>query len=239
MAIRSLFQQGEHTVTSTGTVNDLSINDCGFVRLNNASDLTLTGLVAGVPGQVVCLVSVGAGNVFLSHDTGSSSVNRLLNVVTSGPTPLAAGLGLAIYQYDGTTQRWRLIQHEQGAPLTPAYSAGNFTASGTMAWTVASGDVSAYTYYIKGRLLFFNFQFDTTSITAPLSNQCRVAIPGGYTTTTATQGYCFILDNNNYKSGRFYIGSSTQVFMEIVPLANYLAATNTTYFGLQGQITIT
>jgi hypothetical protein len=83
------------TTTSTGSQNDfdpgLSFGDIQ-IRCNNATDLTLTGLKAGYNGQKITFVSIGAGNVLFSHQSGSSTAgNRFINTVTVGVTPLAAG----------------------------------------------------------------------------------------------------------------------------------------------------
>lgn len=237
MAIRSLFQQGIHTITSTGTQDNVSINDCGMVRLNNASDLTITGFAAGQPGQLLTLYSVGAGNVYLApENTGSSEANRLITFLQVGNTPLAAGKGLATLQYDGTSARWRLLTHEQGAAISQPYSAGDFTASGTMTWTVASGDVGGYSYYIRGRTLFFTAQFDTTSVTAPLSTQLRFTVPGNFVINQATQGFAFVIDNGTFTTGRWYSGGAGVLYITVEKTsgANWQASVNTTYMAMEG-----
>lgn len=113
-----LHTQGEFTTTSTGTVNDLNFSNALLIRCNNATDLTLTGLVAGKAGQIVTIISAGAGNVLLAHqNAGSTASNRLLNTITAYNTVLVAGMGTAVYRYDDTTDRWRLISHTHGTSL--------------------------------------------------------------------------------------------------------------------------
>lgn len=138
----------EITTTSTGNIDDFAIGTAPvtLLRMNNASDATLRGLVAGVGGQIVIIESVGAGNVFLAHqNAGSSAANRLINTVTAASTPLAAGKGKATYVYDATTQRWRMSEHEQGGFI-----------SYTTAWTgtgsnpaLGNGTLSA-SYQVSG-----------------------------------------------------------------------------------------
>jgi hypothetical protein len=57
------------TTTSTGTVNDFALTSTTaplvILRCNNATDLTITGFVAGTAGQRVIVQAVGAGNVLL------------------------------------------------------------------------------------------------------------------------------------------------------------------------------
>lgn len=168
--------------TTTGNIDNLDFSGADLIRMNNASDATIRGLVAGTPGQTVTIVSIGAGNVLLAHqNTNSTAANRLLNYATSADTPLAAGSGTAVYRYDGTTQRWRLIQHEQGAWITQPFNAGDFTASGLMTWTVDSGDVTTFRYILRNKTLAFTFYLLNTTVGGTASNVLRIKIPGGFT----------------------------------------------------------
>lgn len=182
---------GDTDVTSTGNIDDLDVKGFSLVRMNNASDATIRGIRAGYPGQIITFVSVGAGNVFFAHqNSGSSAANRLINFVTSGNTPLAAGVGTAVYQYDASTARWRLIDHNQGKPITVTFSAGDFTGSGSMTWDVASGDILVDVYEIKGRMLFLQFGYNTTTVGGTASSELRKTFPNGY--TCAARGVCTI-----------------------------------------------
>jgi hypothetical protein len=117
------------TTTSTGTQNDVVLTSLSatsqLLRCNNASQLTITGIGAPTnPGTRLTIVSVGAGDVLLSHQSLSSGATaRLINTGTAVATPLSAGTGTATYVYDGTTQRWRLLVADQGAPIafTPTW----------------------------------------------------------------------------------------------------------------------
>ena len=158
------FTAGSHTVTTTGNLDDLDFGNASVIRMNNASLATIRGLKAGLDGQELTIVSIGAGQVNLSHqDTGDgTAANRLINFVTSGVTPLAAGVGTATYRYDATTSRWRLTRHEQGAPIAVPYNSGDFTStSGT--WTVESGDDLAYSYFLVGRQLTVGLTLNATT----------------------------------------------------------------------------
>ena len=109
----------EFTVTTTGNIDDLDFSNAATIRMNNASLATIRGLKAGVAGQHVTIVSIGAGEVDFAHqNAGSAAANRLINTVTSGVTPLVPGVGTAIYEYDATTGQWRLVSHTQGGWLT-------------------------------------------------------------------------------------------------------------------------
>lgn len=224
----------EVSVTSTGNIDDLNIGTAPFVllRMNNATEATIRGMIPGTPRQRVMVVSVGAGHVFTAHqDTNEgTAARRIINWVTSGRTPLAAGSGVAMYQYDDTTDRWRLVAHEQGAWITPAFSAGDYTASGSMTWTVDSGDVSVNAYRVSGKTLTRAFGIITTTVGGTPSNELRSANPNGYTAAgrvfnggvmndngTAANGY---LDTKSAGNGYvgFFLNSG----------ANWQAATNNT-----------
>jgi hypothetical protein len=127
---------------------------------------------------------VGAGNVFFSHQTTSTATNQLTNTATSGATPLAAGSGWARYVYDGTAAKWRLVGHEQGGWVTPTFSAADYTANGSMTWTVDAGDVSLLRYRLSGKTLEVLFTLTATSVGGTLNTDLDCTIPGGFTATT-------------------------------------------------------
>ncbi len=137
----------EVTKTTTGNIDDLDFSNATLIRMNNATDATIRGLAPGVGGQIVIIVSVGAGNVFLAHqNAGSTAADRLINFVTSGNTPLAAGVGMAAYEYDATTARWRLIAHDQGAFIS---FTGAFAFGGAAVGITYSSQFAGY--YVRGR----------------------------------------------------------------------------------------
>lgn len=154
------------TTTSTGTVNDFALTaGVSLLRVNNATLLTLTGLSAGVDGQRVDLVSIGAGQVDINNqNAGSTAANRVINSVT-GTISLAAGVGRATIEYDLTTARWRVLQHEQGAWITPTFAAGDFTAA-TGTWTVSSGNVQRHAFILRGRTVTEYLEVAGTSVSA-------------------------------------------------------------------------
>ena len=169
--------------SSTGTVSNLAISGANIFYLDNATDLTLTGLVAGVDGQQVTLVSRGAGNVFLTHQATSTAANQLFNQITSGLTPLVANKGNATYEYDASISRWRLIAHKMGGFISSAFAAGDFTANGSMTWTVAAGDVTFDRYTIIDTMLFWQFRYSTTTVGGTPNTELYKSYPSGYSST--------------------------------------------------------
>ena len=190
------------TITSTGTQNDLAVTAARYLllRVNNASLVTITGMSAGTDGDVIDMVSIGAGRVDLTHQGGgSTAAQRLINFATVGLTQLAAGSGTARFVYDGTTARWRLVEHEQGAWITPTFAAGDYT-SATGSWTVASGDVLAHKYWLKGRTLtYINQVSDSTVGTTPSTLQ--IAIPASHTAVGRATAIGWAIDNGATREG--------------------------------------
>ena len=230
-----------YTVTSTGTQNDFSITSSGVeadvLRLNNASDLTLTGIAAPAtptkPGKVLILRSIGAGNVLLKHENaGSSAANRLINLATSADTPLAAGKGWAAYFYDSTSARWRMFAHDQGGFLTATFAAGNFTGSGTMTWTVASGDRGSG-YWLRGNKVHYTFIVSTTTVGGSLSTTLRIggAEWGGFLVAGVGvyRRLAVCLDNLTADPNVYAVHTSTTVLGLSKLSGNWSASTDQTY----------
>lgn len=176
------------TITLTGAQNDIALTaGCSFLRCNNATLLSATGFSAGFDGQILEVVSVGAGNVSVAHQSGSSSAaNRTINIATSGASFLGAGYGVMTFVYDGTSSRWRMIFLDQGAPIDVAYTAGDYT-SDTGTWTVDSGDLIAYNYLLRGRMLTLVLGINNSTVTGTPA-RLQVLLPNGYTIGHTSQG---------------------------------------------------
>jgi hypothetical protein len=224
----SLANPTQATSTLTGTQNDFNFSGVSCLRLNNATDLTITGFLAGVPGQVLEIVSVGAGNVFLSHQSaGSAAANRLINTVTVGNTPLAGGIGTAVYVYDGTTARWRLLFHNQGLSITPTFAAGNFTGNGLMTVTVDAGDLDRYSYYVTGGMLTFACQIRTFTTGGTPNTNVNIALPGGFNLLDDMGGNCIVVNNGGtFEQGRLVFTSVTNVAIQRAGAANWANGVN-------------
>jgi hypothetical protein len=225
-----------YIVTTTGNIDNLDFRGAAVLIMNNASDATIRGLLAGYDGQQVTIISKGAGNVFLAHqDTNSSAANRMINNVTSGVTPLAATYGSARYVYDINTARWRLAQHNQGQFIAETFNAGNFTASGSMTWTVASGDVGVGSYYIIGRTMFYLFRFSTTTVGGTPSTTLIKALPDGYVLQLAFDSICYAEDNGTKTTGWMFSTSGAIGFARLAG-GNWSASTDNTK--IAGSLTI-
>ena len=164
-----------------------------LISWSGASDMTVTGFAAGAAGRRITFLNVGSNVAYFTHQSGSSSAgNKLRNIATSGTTPVAPR-GAATFEYDGTD--WRLVTHDQGAWISVAYSAGNFTATAPTTWTVDSGDQITYQFKLVGSTLCMRVYLDTTSIASTSSLQLFVAIPNSFTSAKKVQGLALGFDN--------------------------------------------
>lgn len=234
------YKQAVVTTTSTGTQNNFDPsgaiaagNQIVLIRCNNAADLTVTGLVTGIDGQIVIFYDIGSFNVlFQDASGGAGSTVELQNIATSAATPISTR-GFAKYVYDSTSTIWRLTAHEQGAWITPTYAGGSYTANGAMTWTVDSGDVTTQAYRLNGRTLTVNFSLGTTSVAGVVSTALQIgnAAWGGYTSTKQVLGgNAAFADSGGVTTAgiwqSFAAGTGISIFKS--PVANWTAAVNTT-----------
>ncbi len=222
--------------TDVGVQNNYApgISGTTILRINNASLLTITGIAGGVAGQRVLIQSVNAsGQIDLTHqDAGSLAANRFQNFASSGKTSLAGGIGAAEYVYD-LAGYWRLINHEQGGWLTPAYAAGTFTGGGSQTWTVDAGDVTSFAYRLSGRTLSLSVYLVTTSVGGTPNVDLKIAMPTGFLAArTFFLPGLMVSDNGGANvqgvwhptAGSNLIG----LYRDLTAASNWTAATNTT-----------
>lgn len=146
------------TTTSSGNVDNFAIGDAPvvYVRFNNATAATLRGIAgSGTNGQICIVDSVGAANVSIAHqNAGSTAANRLINYVTGIDTLLFSNLGRAIFVYDATAQRWKMVSHNQGAAV--AYTP-TWTSTGTN--PTPGNSTLTGSYLINGNVIMGDFAF--------------------------------------------------------------------------------
>jgi hypothetical protein len=239
----------EMTITLTGTQNNVSITTGGIeadvLVCNNASDLTITGISAPASpakvGKPLTVMALGTGNVYLIHNSGSSSVgNRLSNCATSGMTPLSGpGRGVAVYRYNTSVLgAWVLVNHEQGAAITPIFSDSHYTGAGTDAdWTLASGDRATQDYYLKGRRLFVSWYLDTTSVSnTPATLRITNGAWGGFTIAATKLRTCLYNDNGGGNTVGYIVATGTATDLRITKVAGGTFANATNATGTFGDI---
>jgi hypothetical protein len=210
-----------------------------YIPWNGAADAAFTGLAGGVAGQLVTIRNVTAAKIAtFAHQSGSSSAgNKFKNPATSAPTPIAAG-GWITYFYDGTD--WILVAHEQGAWITPAFSAGDFTGNGAMTWTVAAGDISWYRSRLSGNTQTVSYYIGSSTVGGTPNSALQVKVPGGF---TAAAGFAVgDSSDNGGTSVAAYVqtnGTNIQHFKSMAGAGNWAAATDTTVAAASIDIAVT
>lgn len=78
-----------------------------FQRWNSDASRNVTGLAAGVDGQIAEVWNVGSQNIVLQNENASSTAANRFTTSTGADLTLAANK-CALLRYDGTSARWRV-----------------------------------------------------------------------------------------------------------------------------------
>lgn len=121
--------------------------------------------------------------------------------------------------------------------LTPAFAAGDFTASASMTWTVASGDVTTYEYRIIGKTMTVNFYIATSTVGGTPDTKLLILIPQARVASKRTRIACFTSDNGTDRASLCEVlASGTTIgILATEASANWTAQTDTAY--VAGSIT--
>lgn len=149
-----------------------------------------------------------------------NDINRLHYTLLGDPATIAA-IKNALFP----TTEW----------VTPAFSAGDFTADGSMTWTVGAGDVTTYAYIINGKMMTIMFAIETSSIGGTPSDTVKIAIPASKVATKQTTSFCILSDNGAAGGKVTVVASGTVLNIGRIDGAVFTSSTNTT--AVQGQIT--
>jgi hypothetical protein len=200
--------------------------------LNNAALLTVQGIAAGIADQLLFVYSKGAGQVDFAHlHASGTALGKLKLCATSGLTSLAAGSGVAVFQYDATLTQWRLLAHEQGEFIAQPYAAGDFTCDAGMTWTVDAGDLLAFRYWLKGRTLFVALKINTATLSGSATSTLYINIPGGFIAAAPYAGICNVKDTGTDSPvglTNFTGAGATQIKVFILQARAWTLNTNST-----------
>lgn len=124
---------------------------------------------------------------------------------------------------------WTPIQSYVGGAWTAvAFNAGNFTANGSMTWTVESGDVENNRYLVIGKTLFWSLGIVTSTIGGTPNTELRATIPGGEV-AAATGFYtrcAYAVNNGSVVEARAVVAAATYVALLRNDGANWSTGTN-------------
>lgn len=179
LAVAPVFQ----LTTSTGTVNDFNLTGSFgsptlsllnystlVLRVNNAAPLFLTGFTAGVPGQRLVVIGIGAAPIFfVNQSVGSLSGNRMATFQDTTPMTLT---GIAEFIYDGQSGLWRMVANDFGAPA--AYTA-TWTGFGSNP-AIGNGTMTGR-YFVNGHLCYVDITLTMGSTTTYGTGYWAFALP--------------------------------------------------------------
>lgn len=231
----------EQTTTATGAQNNFDLTAAFTTLRCTGAAPVFSGFTvataAPTAGDRVLIICLGTTAKVTNQDAGSTAANRII-------TPSAAGQilgvnGMMLLTYDDTTDRWREALIDPGNPITVAHSAGDYTGSGSLTWTVEAGDLTAYTYRQLGRTLEVSITVSTSTLGGTTSAGARAALPG-FTLETGTRFSICYLFNNGANAVGYVAQLSSVTYMEFRRLdgANLTLETNVFYVGFSGLLPI-
>lgn len=241
-AIAAASAPTEQTTTATGTQNNFDLNArFTSLRCTGAAPL-FTGFkvlgAAPIAGDRVIVQCLGTTARVADQDGGSTGAHQAKHPSTRGQ--IVGVNGTMHYVYDGTTARWRLVAVQPGAAIDVAFAAGNFTGIDAMTWTVESGDQQAYYFQQRGKFVSVTCIVFTTTVGGTPANALQIALPGGFAHAKDGGGQVIRIINNNTEEhgmlGSTAAGTVIRVYRPAV--ANWSAATNTTYVYLTGEFEV-
>ena len=120
--------------------------------------------------------------------------------------------------------------------VAPAFDAVNFSANGSMVWTVDNPDLVTLSYKLLERTMTIDFSIANSTISGTLNNTLQIKIPNGKTSSKFMSAMCRIV-NSVYFTGYCYVAGSADTFVYIQKndLTNFTAGTNNVQ--VQGQLT--
>lgn len=219
------------TTTATGDQNNFDLNGHFTILRCTGAAPAFTGFTvlgaAPAAGDQVVLECLGTSLRNYHQNTGSTDVHRVITASTNGQIVGANGRLLLVY--DGTTQRWRTTVLDPGAPLHVAHTAGNFTGSASMTWTVDSADQVTYSYVQNGKKLFTTVNISSSSVGGTPSTTLQITLPLGFVCSRSFLVPSIAVDNGTLAHS--YVnptagGTILRVFL--FSGGNWTAATNTT-----------
>lgn len=119
------------------------------------------------------------------------------------------------------------------------FAAGNFTGSGSMTWTVASGDVSANRYAVTNKQLLWYGKYLTTTVGGTPAQSLQVAIPTGTFANTGQLIKCHASDNGTIRDAIAFPASGSLLAIQRADGSNWTASTDNTavYFNGVWELT--
>lgn len=213
-------------------------NALPYAAVESAAKLTTARTINGVPFD-------GTANISFNSDAVAEGLTNLyfLNsrargAVSSGAAPaLTYNVSTGVFDLSTNLKDWSGKTPPAGAtipdatnPTDVAFSAGNFTASGSMTWTVAGGNVVALVYAIVGKVMTVWFNIQATTVGGTLARYLYIAIPAGKTARNQVYDVYHYYEGSAWKRGFVSVdGSGGVVRLEREDNSNWQATSGATY----------
>ncbi len=194
----------------------------GAATVSNAATL----YVGGAPSATV---SGGAYAVYVASGVVrfGGAVEAASTLSVTGATTLSSTLGVTGLASFTAGIRELGRTFNAGDTQTVTHSASNFTGSGSMTWTVASGDQRTFSYRRLGDTAWVTLDLTETSISGTPSTALNVTLP--VAAAESVRVPCYYADNGTPGIG-FGIVSASSAVLSIYKAgaANWTASTNLT-----------
>jgi hypothetical protein len=232
----------EQSTSETGTQNNFNLsNHCTRLRCSGAAPAFTGFTVLGATpsaGDCVFIDNIGTSTEVTScehQNSNSTATNRIMCPSTSGQI-IGIG-GRMLLMYDAVSGRWLENVVEPGKAITPAYAAGDYTASGSMTWTVEAGDVTTFGYLQIGKKVYFSVALSNTTVGGTASTQLRIALPSRFTIASSDSFPAVAFDNSGALStsrARSSVGAN-YLILELLSGANWALSTNNSSVYVSGS----
>lgn len=117
------------------------------------------------------------------------------------------------------------------------YASGNFTASGSMTWTVSSSDQNVLKYHIRNKRMLVVFDIRTADVGGTASTDLRIKIPNSQSAaTTGIQNACRIQNAGTYAAGYVYTTTADPTNLQLRRIDDSNWTTGTGNNAVGGQI---
>lgn len=182
----------------------------------------------------------GGGGLAIAVTDAAATIRFYTNTLLRGLITAAGEFdwdGL-ISADSGYKERGRTVA--MGEWTTQPFSAGEYTANGSMSWSVDSGDVVSNSYSLVGKTLNWALYVGDTTVGGTPNTELRFTLPGSLVAAAGIIYPAKIIDNGGaVEDGQCYTtAASSTLNCQRAGLANFSASTNATAVRPSGVITI-
>lgn len=195
---------------------------------------TFSGFDATLPAPVANkVIAFGADGLSLTTASADALVMDAVSTDLLPDVTATRGIGsaikrwVALYLSGGLFERGRATAAGEWTAIP--FNAGDFTGSGSMTWTVESGDVVTLRYTLLGKTVLIDFAIEGTTVGGTPDTSLLVALPAGLVPATSFHSACVVSDDGTRTYGLAWVGVGVPtLIIERGDHGNWSAATNAT-----------